>query len=112
VIKNGQLFAVALEMAAETHDFAPKWGGWQIHTWTKQWLKTRDLPKLLKGSHAKLYSLLNDPVVVAELRTYISIQQMGNGPQKTCLFLGEQTHTQCCGSVLAITFFMKRCPIA
>ena len=67
VVKNGRPFMDASEMAAESNGFAPKWGGRQVRSWTKLWIRTRDLPKSLQGKHAKVYSLLSDPTVAAEL---------------------------------------------
>jgi hypothetical protein len=61
----------ASQCAAEICGFAAKWGGHQVCKWTCHYLKTRDLPKSCIGCHAKVYSLLSDPVIAAELWAYI-----------------------------------------
>ncbi|KAG1865569.1 hypothetical protein C8R48DRAFT_747672 [Suillus tomentosus] len=61
VVKNAQQFTSASKQAAETHGFAAAWGGHQ----------TRELPRSLQGRHAKVYSLLSDPTIAAELRAYV-----------------------------------------
>jgi len=44
VVKNVHNFIPASIKAAETHGFAAHWGGHQLHSWTQQWIKARELP--------------------------------------------------------------------
>lgn len=67
-IKNGRSTQKASECAAESQGFAPKWGGRQVRSWAKVWVKERELPRSQRGSHAKVSSLLDDPKVADELR--------------------------------------------
>jgi len=67
VVKNGRLFMDASEMVAESNGFALRWGGRQVCSWTRAWIRTRNLPVSMQGKHAKVYSLLSDPTVAAEL---------------------------------------------
>ncbi|KAL4078767.1 hypothetical protein V8B97DRAFT_1865225 [Scleroderma yunnanense] len=60
MVWNGQHAINASEMAAESHGFAPVWGGHQVHSWTRTWMTNHMLPVSLMGHHAKVYSLLND----------------------------------------------------
>jgi hypothetical protein len=74
IVKNAQQFTSASKQAAETHGFAANWGGRQVRSWTRQWMKTRELPKSMQGHHAKVYytacsatqlSLLNSGCIFA-----------------------------------------------
>jgi hypothetical protein len=71
MIKNGRSKPEAAEHAAESQGFAPKWGGHQVCSWTRTWIERRELPQSARGRHAKEKSLLDDPVIAAELRTYL-----------------------------------------
>jgi hypothetical protein len=86
LVVKGWQFILALEQAAETHGFAAKWGGRQLCSWTRHWMKTRELPKLLQGHHAKVYSLLSDPTIAAELRAYICSNKWAMNPDKLAQF--------------------------
>ena len=67
VVRNGRKWKEASEHSAEMYGFAAKWGGRQLHRWSRGWVKIQELPKSLKGRHIKVYSLLSDPVVTSEL---------------------------------------------
>lgn len=67
VVKRGRLEIDASEKAAESNGFAAKWGGRCVRSWTRRWIKERKLPESRKGRHAKVYSLLDDPAIKAEL---------------------------------------------
>ena len=57
-------------------------------------MQVQDLPKLLKGQHAKVYSLLSDPTVAAELRAYVWSNKWAMDPTKLAQFVGNKlTHT-------------------
>jgi len=76
--------------SAETHGFAAKWGGRQLCKWSRHWLRDRDLPKSLRGQHAKVYSLLSDPTVAAELRAYVRSNKWAMDPAKLAQFVGNK----------------------
>ena len=67
IVTNGQKTQDSSERAAESHRFAPKWGGRQVCVWTHLWIKERVFPQSMTGHHAKVYSLLSNPEVAAEL---------------------------------------------
>jgi len=91
VVKNGRSFSMdAAEMAAESNGFAPKWGGRQVRSWTRAWIRTRELPKSLQGKHAKVYSLLSDPTVAAELRAYVRSNKWAMDPSKLAQFTSNK----------------------
>jgi len=94
VLRNGRKWADAAECSAETLGFAAKWGSRQLRKWSRHWLQVRDLPKSLKGQHAKVYSLLSDPTVAAELRAYVWSNKWAMDPTKLAQFVGNKlTHT-------------------
>ncbi|KAG6875696.1 hypothetical protein C0993_007958 [Termitomyces sp. T159_Od127] len=71
VVKNGRLSVDASKRAAESYGFAAQWGGQKLCAWTKDWIKMCSLPKSQKGCHGKVYSMLDDPAIYAELLAYI-----------------------------------------
>ncbi|KAG1850739.1 hypothetical protein C8R48DRAFT_750082 [Suillus tomentosus] len=86
IIKRGRSSIDASERAAETHGFAPIWGGRQLRSWTHAWVSKRELPQSLAGRHAKVYSLLGDPVVAAELHAYVRSNKWVVNPEKLAQF--------------------------
>jgi hypothetical protein len=57
----------ASQAAAVGAMMARGWGGHQVRWWMHTWVKKRELPQLKRGTHAKTYSLVSDPIVQAEL---------------------------------------------
>lgn len=55
-------------------------------SWTRTWVTNRMLPVSLTGCHAKVYSLLDDPDIVAELCAYICLNKWATNPQKLANF--------------------------
>jgi len=76
----------ASERAAEAHNFAPKWGGRQLRSWTRKYISTRDLPQSRIGRHVKAYSLLSDPAIKDELRTFVRSKKWSLNPEKLAEF--------------------------
>jgi hypothetical protein len=60
VIKSSQAAAVGAMMAKG-------WGGQQVHQWMHIWVKQRELPQSKRGTHAKTYSLISNPIIQAKL---------------------------------------------
>ncbi|KAJ7607101.1 hypothetical protein DFH06DRAFT_1275273 [Mycena polygramma] len=56
VVKNGRLGVEASEKAAESQGFAAKWGGRNVRSWTRRWIRERELPVSRKGSHGKVFT--------------------------------------------------------
>ena len=71
VIKNSRLTIEASEYAAESHGFAAKWEGRSLQAWTRLWIKEWCLPQSKKGCHGKVYLVLDDPAIHAELWTFV-----------------------------------------
>jgi hypothetical protein len=82
LVKNGHRSIEASERAAESQGFAPKWGGRNVRRWTRDWLKFGKLPASKQGCHSKVYSLLDDPQIKAELRTYVRSNKWAVDPSK------------------------------
>ncbi|KAJ7939496.1 hypothetical protein B0H13DRAFT_1587124 [Mycena leptocephala] len=82
VVKGSRLTAEASERAAESQGFAAKWRGRSVREWTRVWIKFRRLPTSRKGQHAKAFSLLDDPAIKAELRTYLRSNKWAMDPAK------------------------------
>lgn len=86
VVKRGRLSIEASERAAESNGFAAKWGGRKVRRWTHQWVNERVLPMSCQGQHKKVYSLLDDPAIKAELRTYVRTNKWAMNPTKVGQF--------------------------
>ncbi|KAJ6469869.1 hypothetical protein C8R45DRAFT_1104987 [Mycena sanguinolenta] len=71
VVKNQKGWKLASETAAEAQGFATKWGGHIVRKWTWHWISDRVIPESKIGKHGKSYSLYNDPILHAELHSYI-----------------------------------------
>ena len=77
----------ALERAAESQGFAAKWGGRLVCRWVRKWVAKRELPVSSCGAHGKVYSLLNNPAVHAELRLYLRSNKWSINPMKLAEFV-------------------------
>jgi hypothetical protein len=86
IAKNGRFTIDASERAAEAHGFAAGWGGRQVRSWSRVWLATRTLPQSFRGCHPKVYSLLKDPMIAGELRTYVRSHKWAMDPAKLIKF--------------------------
>ncbi|KAF9455567.1 hypothetical protein BDZ94DRAFT_1277918 [Collybia nuda] len=82
VVNNGRHAIKASEMAAESQGFARKWGGRLVQIWVRKWILWRELPVSLKGKHVKVFSLLDDPSVCAELRSFLRSNKWSMDPKK------------------------------
>ena len=81
---------VASQLAAECHGFAKMWGGHQVRSWARAWVSEWMLPISLTGHHTKTYSLLSDPGIAAELRTYVRSNKWAINPDKLAAFTKDQ----------------------
>ncbi|PPQ84825.1 hypothetical protein CVT24_013261, partial [Panaeolus cyanescens] len=86
VLKNGRKGIDASQRAAEANGFAEKWGGRLVRQWVKAWVNFRELPTSSRGSHIKSFSLLEDPVIRAELRSFIRSNKWAVEPAKIAEF--------------------------
>ncbi|KAF8869856.1 hypothetical protein BD779DRAFT_1479391 [Infundibulicybe gibba] len=86
VVKKNCNFTTASMVAAEGHGFAPHWGGRQVRSWTRAWVKTRKLPVSWRGRHAKTDSLLADPAIAAQCRTYLHSHKWSMDPSTLAQF--------------------------
>jgi hypothetical protein len=82
VVKNKRFSIDASLRAAESHGFAAKWGGRNLRSWTRNWTKNHALPISLRGQHVKVYTLLSDPAIAAELRAYVRSNKWAINPDK------------------------------
>ena len=86
VVNNGHNGIEASEIAAESHGFAKNWGGLLVRQWVHDWIKHHELPISLRGCHIKVYTLLSDPAICAELQTYMRSNKWSMNPQKLVEF--------------------------
>ncbi|KAF9493177.1 hypothetical protein BDN71DRAFT_1483547 [Pleurotus eryngii] len=76
VINTGHGKMEAGAQAAESHGFTAKYGGRMVQTWAKRWVEKRE----------KLFSLLSDPAICAELRSYMRSEKWAMNPSKLAEF--------------------------
>ncbi|KAJ7321244.1 hypothetical protein DFH08DRAFT_970114 [Mycena albidolilacea] len=86
VVKNQKLWKLASEAAAEAQGFATKWGGRMVRKWTRNWISDRVIPESKIGKHGKSYSLYDDPIIHAELRSYVRSEKWAMDPEKLVEF--------------------------
>ena len=87
VLRNGRKQIDASERAAESQGFAAKWGGRLVRRWVKRWVTMRELPVSSRGLHGKAFSLLYDPAIRAELRSYVRSNKWSMDPTKLSEFV-------------------------
>ena len=76
----------ASQRAAESQGFAAKWGGRLVRHWVRSWQQSRQLPTSKKGQHVKTFTLLSDPSICAELRSYVRSNKWAMDPAKLAEF--------------------------
>ncbi|KAF8130404.1 hypothetical protein K438DRAFT_1999438 [Mycena galopus ATCC 62051] len=81
VVENGRLGIEASERAADSQGFAAKWGG----------RNERELPMSRRGAHGKVYSLLDELGIKAELRAYVRSNKWAMDPMKLADFTTLKT---------------------
>ena len=57
-----------------------------MRSWVRDWLEHRKIPKSKQGWHVKVASLLEDPDICAELRSYLRTNKWAMNPQKLAKF--------------------------
>ncbi|KAJ7186678.1 hypothetical protein C8R46DRAFT_880233, partial [Mycena filopes] len=86
VVKNKKGWTPASETAAEAQGFATKWGGRMVRKWTRYWISDRVIPESKIGKHGKSFSLYDDPIIRAELRSYVRSEKWAMNPAKLAEF--------------------------
>ncbi|EGN91677.1 hypothetical protein SERLA73DRAFT_157458 [Serpula lacrymans var. lacrymans S7.3] len=77
------------EIAAQSSNLAKTSGGRAIRQWANAWIKTEDLPTSQRGRHVKVSSLLDDPKIAAECRSYLQSNKWATNPQKFSKFVNQ-----------------------
>ncbi|KAI5832086.1 hypothetical protein K523DRAFT_370933, partial [Schizophyllum commune Tattone D] len=90
VLKNGRKHMEASEMAAEAHGFARNWGGRLVRHWVRTWIDKRELPVSERGCHAKTFSLLSDPNVRENVRSFLRSNKWSSDPQMLSTFMRNE----------------------
>ncbi|KAJ7123914.1 hypothetical protein C8R46DRAFT_928093 [Mycena filopes] len=83
VVKNKKGWTPASVTAAEAQGFATKWGGRMVRKWTRHRISDRVIPESKIG---KLYSLYDNPIIRAELRSYVCSEKWAMNPAKLAEF--------------------------
>ncbi|KAJ7355202.1 hypothetical protein DFH08DRAFT_803251 [Mycena albidolilacea] len=79
---NQKPWRLASEAATEAQGFATKWGGRMVRKWTRNWITDCVIPESKIGKHGKSYSLHDDPISRAELRSYVRSEKWAMDPEK------------------------------
>jgi hypothetical protein len=90
VINNNRKLIDASKCAAESQGFAAKWAGRMVRQWVASWIRYRELPKSERGRHKKVFSLLDDPKVATELRSYLRTNKWSMDPRKLSDFANNK----------------------
>jgi hypothetical protein len=86
VVINKRKCTAASEIAAESQGFSAKWGSRMVCKWVRSWVNKRELPLSTRGHHTKSFSLLSDPAIRAELRSYVRSNKWAMDPAKLVEF--------------------------
>ena len=90
LVRNDRQRIDASERAAEAQGFAAKWGGRQVRAWAETWTNRGELPVSQKGRHVKIFTLLSDPEIRAELRSYVRSNKWAIDPAKLADFTAQK----------------------
>lgn len=80
----------ASERAAEAQGFVARWGGRQVRAWAESWINRGELPVSRRGAHIKIFTLLEDPEIRAELRSYVRSNKWVVDPAKLVDFTAQK----------------------
>lgn len=76
----------ASKIAAESQGFAANWGSRMVQKWVQHWVNDRALPISARGCHTKSFSLISDPAIRAELRSFVCSNKWAMDPAKLVEF--------------------------
>ncbi len=82
VVKRSMTLTAAFISAAGSYGFSPLWGSRMVRAWVRQFMKDHSLPESSVGCHAKIKSLLDDPILRAEIRSYLHLNKWAMDPGK------------------------------
>src|ERR1700720_128941 len=82
IVRKGHKKIKASEMSALASGFAARTGGRLIRLWARDWMVHRELPTSDRGRHVNVKSLLEDPSICAEMRTYLHSHKWATNPKK------------------------------
>ena len=80
----------ASERVAEVQGFGAKSGGRRVRAWAEIWINQRKLPSSQKGKHIKVFTLLGEPDICAELRSYVRSNKWVTNPAKLADFTAQK----------------------
>ena len=88
--RNNRRRIDALERAAEAQGFAAGWGGRNVRAWAEAWVNRGELPLSQRGRHIKIFTLLEDPEIRAELHSYVHSNKWTIDPAKLADFTAQK----------------------
>lgn len=87
VVEKGRGMMEASKAAAEAQRFKGDWSpGRLVRLWTRVWVDEREMPESRKGAHAKAYTLLSNPTIATEMRSFLRTEKWAMDPQKLAEF--------------------------
>lgn len=86
VVHNKRNGMTASKIAAESQGFAANWGSRTVRKWVRHWINDRALPISARGRHTKSFSLISDPAIRAELRSFVRSNKWAMDPAKLVEF--------------------------
>ena len=76
----------ASKITAESQGFAANWGSQTVWKWVRHWVNDRALLISARGCHTKSFSLISDPAIHAELRSFVHSNKWAMDPAKLVEF--------------------------
>jgi hypothetical protein len=90
VVNDKERLMMAAQIAARYHSWSVAWSCRLVCRWTREWMKTRELPTSSCGFHGKTWSFLSDPTVRASIRAYLRSNKWAMNPGKLHEFLNNK----------------------
>ena len=90
LVRNDRKRIDASEHTAEAQGFAARWGGRQVCAWADTWINQGKLPVSRRGRHIGIFTLLEDPKIRAELRSYVRSNKWAIDPAKLVEFTSQK----------------------
>ena len=82
VLQNKRHSIDASQQSAEAGGFVAWLGGYALWRWTRVYIESRKLPVSCQGHHLKVYLLLSNPDIAAELQAYVHSNKWAMDPAK------------------------------
>ena len=90
VVNNKRNHTDASVIVAEASKWSKAWGSQLLQAWVRIRVESRQLLSSARGSHAKTWSFLSDPIICEELCLYLWSNKWSMNPSKLQSFINNE----------------------